>query len=244
LRPTLNRPLLSKPDYGFEKAMSFVVSLALCFFSIVLPSLRAQTIELTPVRVLVDEAAPRVSGYRPNERITIRSELVDGADGGWVSQSEFIADVQGIIDTSKEASVAGSYRRGLRCGARLVNETRAAQVFLLGMEVHSKEGRYIPPRNSGIQKMDFQLMRGATRAGCEAERLDCEGTDAAQGTARLYVRQAASDGLMRNTDEVSTPKVKARFIEPMLPGCVTLGLVFRAALLMQPDTASARPCVK
>jgi len=132
--------------------MSSAVRLALCFFPTTLLGLRAQTIEVTPVRVLIDEAATiRVRGCQPNERLTIRAELVDGADGRWVSQSEFIADAQGIIDISKEAPVAGSYKEVSGMGP--VWSMRPLQ---------SKEGRYIPPRNSAIQKIDFHLMRGAT----------------------------------------------------------------------------------
>lgn len=126
--------------------------LALGFFPIALLSLHAQTIEVTPARVLIDEAAIiRVSGCRANERITIRSELIDGAGGRWVSKSDFIADAQGIIDTSKEAPVAGAYKEISGMGP----------VWSM-KPLNSKEGRYVPPRDSGSQKIDFQLMRGAT----------------------------------------------------------------------------------
>jgi formate dehydrogenase assembly factor FdhD len=71
--------------------------LANCFFLIATLSLRAQTIEVTPVRVLIDQAATiRVSGCRPGERLAIRAELVDGAGGRWASESEFISDAQGM----------------------------------------------------------------------------------------------------------------------------------------------------
>jgi hypothetical protein len=49
--------------------MPSAVRLALGFFRIALLSLRAQTIEVTHVRVLIDEAATiRVSGCQPDER--------------------------------------------------------------------------------------------------------------------------------------------------------------------------------
>lgn len=134
----------------FLAAMITCGRLALYSFPIALPSARAQTIEVTPMRVLIDEAATiRVSGCNPNERLTIHSELVDGADGRWVSQSEFIADAQGMIDTSKQAPVAGSYKEVSGMGP----------VWSMKPQ-HSKEGRYVPPRNGNAQKMDFQLMRG------------------------------------------------------------------------------------
>lgn len=152
LRPLSIGPVASRPYYAIEKRMPYAVHLALGFFPIALLSLRAQTIEVTPVRVLIDEAATiRVSGCKPDERITIRSELVDGADGRWASQSDFIADAQGMIDTSKEAPVAGSYKEVSGMGP----------VWSM-KPLNSKEGRYVPPRDSGAQKIDLQLMRGAT----------------------------------------------------------------------------------
>jgi dienelactone hydrolase len=56
-----------------------------------------------------------------------------------------------MIDTSKEAPVAGSYKEISGMGP----------VWSM-KPLNSKEGRYIPPRDSGAQKIDFQLMRGAT----------------------------------------------------------------------------------
>jgi dienelactone hydrolase len=124
--------------------------LALCLFPIALLSVCAQTIEVTPAHVLIDEPATvRVSGCQPGERLTIHAELVDGAAGHWASESEFIADSQGTIDTSREAPVAGSYKEISGMGP----------VWSM-KPVHSKEGRYVPPRDSGVQKIDFQLMRG------------------------------------------------------------------------------------
>ncbi len=132
--------------------MSFTLRLALCFFPLAFLSLRAQTLEVTPVHVLADEAATiRVTGCQPNERLAIRSELVDGANGHWVSQSTFIADAQGIIDTSRQAPVTGSYKEVSGMGP----------VWSM-KPLNSKEGRYTPPPNYGVQKIDFQLLRGAT----------------------------------------------------------------------------------
>jgi len=128
------------------------VRLVLCFFPIALLSVRAQTIEVTPARVLIDEAATiRVSACQPGERMSIRAELVDGADGRWASQSEFIANEQGSIDTSRDAPVAGSYKEVSSMGP----------VWSM-KPVHSKEGRYLPLRDFGVQKIDFQLMRSTT----------------------------------------------------------------------------------
>jgi dienelactone hydrolase len=127
------------------------VRLALCF-PIALLSLRAQTIAVTPTRVLIDEPATiRVSGCRPNEHLAIRAELTDGANFRWVSQSEFVADAEGTIDTSKQTPIAGSYK-----------EVSAMGPVWSMKPSRSKEGRYQPPRDFGIQTIEFHLMRGAT----------------------------------------------------------------------------------
>ena len=48
--------------------------------------LRAQTIQVTPNRVMVDQPASiQVTGLQSNERVAIRAELVDGADDHWTS---------------------------------------------------------------------------------------------------------------------------------------------------------------
>jgi dienelactone hydrolase len=125
------------------------VRLAICF-PVALLSVAAQTIEVSPTRVLVDESANiRVSGCRPNEHITIRTELLDGANFHWVSKSEFVADAQGGVDTSKQAPVAGSYK-----------EVSAMGPVWSMKPSSSKAGRYEPPRDFGVQTIELQLMRG------------------------------------------------------------------------------------
>jgi dienelactone hydrolase len=127
------------------------VRLAFCFL-IALLSVAAQTIEVSPTPVLVDEPAIiRVSGCRPNDRITIRAELIDGANFRWVSKSEFVADAQGSVDTSKQPPVAGSYKGVSAMGPVWSMKPSG-----------SKEGRYEPPRDFGVQTTEFQLIRGAT----------------------------------------------------------------------------------
>jgi hypothetical protein len=127
------------------------VRLSLCF-PIALLSLGAQTIEVTPSRVLIDEPVTiRVSGCRPNEHVAIRAELIDGGNFRWVSQSEFVADAEGSVDTSKQAPIAGSYK-----------EVSAMGLVWSMKPSGSKEGRYQAPRDFGVQTIEFQLMRGTT----------------------------------------------------------------------------------
>ncbi len=125
--------------------------IAICLAFVTLAPVSAQTITVTPARVLIDEpAAIRVIGAQPSERLTIRAELIDGAAGRWFSQSEFVADAQGNIDTSQQAPVAGSYK-----------EISAMGPVWSMKPAGSNEGRYQPPRDFGIQTVDLRLMRGS-----------------------------------------------------------------------------------
>lgn len=155
-------------------------ALSLAFFAF-LP-LAAQTIEVTPSRVLIDQpAAIRITGAQPNERLAIRAELIDGADGRWASQSEFIADAQGVIDTAKQAPVSGSYK-----------EISATGPIWSMKPVASKEGRYQPPRNLGPQQIEFHLMRGSTVLSTAQLEQDA----VAEGVRRESVHDGALRGLL------------------------------------------------
>src|ERR1051325_4059290 len=62
--------------------MQLLPPIAACLCAFAFP-LAAQVLEVIPNRVMADEsAAIRVKGLQPNERITIRAELVDGAEIG------------------------------------------------------------------------------------------------------------------------------------------------------------------
>ena len=77
--------------------LAVLVCLALC------PTIPAQTLEAVPSRVLVDESsAIRARGLQPNEQVTIRAELTDGAGVLWESSAEFAADAQGVMDVSTQ----------------------------------------------------------------------------------------------------------------------------------------------
>lgn len=121
-----------------------------CLSCIAFLGLHAQTIEVTPSRVMMDEAASiRVTGCQPSERLAIHAELIDGEDARWTSQAEFVADSQGIIDTSKQPAVAGSYK-----------EVSSMGLIWSMMPSSRKTSRYQPPRQAGVQTIEFQLMRG------------------------------------------------------------------------------------
>ena len=98
---------------------------------------------------MVDQPATvRASGLQPNERVTIRAELADGAGEQWTSQADFAADAQGNVDTSRQAPVAGSYKEVSAMG------------LVWSMMPHSrKESRYQPPKAFAPQTIEFQLIR-------------------------------------------------------------------------------------
>jgi dienelactone hydrolase len=108
--------------------------------------LHAQTIEVVPKRVMVDEpASVRASGLQPNQRVTIGAELVDGDGERWTSQAEFLTDSQGSVDTSKHPPAAGSYR-GIS----------ASGLIWSMLPLSKKVSRYQPPHDFGTQSIEFR----------------------------------------------------------------------------------------
>ena len=70
----------------------------------------AQTLEVAPSSVMVDETAViHAGGFEPSEHVSIKAELVDGADQAWSSQAEFVADPKGNVDLTSQAPIKGSY---------------------------------------------------------------------------------------------------------------------------------------
>jgi dienelactone hydrolase len=124
----------------------------------------AQTLEVIPDHVLVDEtAAIRASGLQPGEHVSIQATLTDGAGAPWKSEAEFVADPQGMVDTSKQAPVGGSY------------DGISAMGLVLFMKAAQREvAAYTDPPNLGSQIIQFQLVRNgqpAARAQLEQRRL-------------------------------------------------------------------------
>ena len=121
----------------------------------------AQTLEVTPAHVIVDEVASiRVAGLRPHERITLQADLTDGASRPWASQAEFIADDSGIVDTAKQAPVKGSYR------------PISAMGLVWSMMPAAKDIQsYRPPRDLGTQVISFHLVQnGKQTANAQLEQ--------------------------------------------------------------------------
>jgi dienelactone hydrolase len=143
-----------------------------CLWAVAVGVARCQTLNVFPSRALADEAAViRADGLQPNERVLIRGELVDGANEQWSSQADFIADGEGVIDTSKQAPVQGSYKEVSAMG------------LVWSMQPNEKHvPSYQPPRDLGPQAIEFQLVRKG------------------QPVARAQLQQlAVADGLQRIT---------------------------------------------
>jgi dienelactone hydrolase len=109
---------------------------------------RAQTITVTPERVLVDEtAAIRATGLKAGEHVAIHGELVDGDGKTWRSEAEFVADAEGIVDATKQAPVKGTYRNSSAMG------------LIWSMKPVSKDTHiYRPPHAFGQQTVRFELV--------------------------------------------------------------------------------------
>ena len=121
----------------------------------------AQSLEVVPTRATIDEmVAVRAAGLTPNERVTLQAELTDGGGQQWASHADFKADTQGNIDTSKQAPVAGSYKK-------------ISAIGLIWSMMPQKKGvsGYLSPPNFGPQTVDFHLLRqGKVAAAARLEQ--------------------------------------------------------------------------
>jgi len=137
-------------------------------------SLSAQTLEITPKRILIDESPViRASGLRPGEHVTIRADLADGRQQAWSSEAEFVADAQGTVDVSKQAPLAGSYKE----------VSAAGLIWSMMPKSHDIPG-YQPPQKSDPQVIHFHLLRN----GEPAARADLEELTVADGVRQITVQ--------------------------------------------------------
>ena len=137
-------------------------------------SLCAQTLEVTPQRVLMDESPViRATGLHPNERVTISARLVDGADVPWFSEAEFVADAQGTVDVSQQAPVKGSYK-----------EVSATGLIWSMMPGQNDVAAYRSPKDLGPQVVHFELQRN----GQPAAKADLEQLKIADGVRQVEVK--------------------------------------------------------
>lgn len=141
--------------------MTRLVSLATSIFAGT-SLLAAQTLEITPRRALVDkQAVIHATGLQANERVTIQAQLTDGGEQAWKSEAEFVADADGVVDTSKQAPAKGSYREVSSMG--LVWSMKPAEKHVV---------TYISPHDLQPQIINFGLVRnGQQVAAAQLEQL-------------------------------------------------------------------------
>jgi dienelactone hydrolase len=114
----------------------------------------SQSLRISPDRILVDQSATiRAEGLNPHEHVSLRAELVDGANEPWSAQADFIADSNGVVDTSTQAPVKGSYD----------------EVSAMGLVWSMKPGAkhvpsYQPPKDLAAQIINFHLIRNGQEA--------------------------------------------------------------------------------
>jgi len=129
--------------------MKHIFAIAACLWVSAVGAVSAQTLEVIPSQILVDESASiRATGLQPNEHVSLRAELVDGDSHTWAAQAEFAADAQGVVDTSTQAPLKGSYREVSAMG--LVWSMKPAEKHV---------SQYRPPRDLGTQVIEFKLLR-------------------------------------------------------------------------------------
>jgi len=162
--------------------MKLIFAVAACLWFGTVSHLHGQALQVEPNRVMVDQPATiRATGLQPNERVTIRAELVDGGDEQWTSQADFAANAQGNIDSSLQAPVAGSYKEVSAMG------------LVWSMMPHSRqEGRYQPPKAFAPQTIEFHLVRKGEQLS--AARL--EQVTLAEGVHRVPVRDGDLRGVL------------------------------------------------
>jgi dienelactone hydrolase len=132
-----------------QENMKPIFALTACLWASGCGVASAQTLEVTPSQILVDESAViRATGLNPNEPVSIEANLEDGDGHAWTSQAEFLADAQGVVDTSSQAPMKGSYHAVSAMG--LVWSMKPAEKHVAA---------YRPPRDLGTQVTEFRLVR-------------------------------------------------------------------------------------
>ena len=150
--PSPARPGRGRPGYVVT-TMQRLALIAACIYAGGLGVLGAQTLEVTPKRALVDQnAVVRASGLEPNERVVIQARLTDGAEEPWASEAEFVADAQGVVDTSRQSPVNGSYSEVSNMGLVWSMKPTAKHVIA-----------YESSRDQHSQIIEFALLRNGRR---------------------------------------------------------------------------------
>jgi dienelactone hydrolase len=191
--------------------MKFPLILAALVCALGSSAASAQSLEVSPDHVLVDEVAViRASGLLANERVSIQAELTDGAGVEWKSEAEFIADAQGVVDTSKQAPVKGSY------------DEISAMGLVWSMKPGGKGVKdYRPPHDPDPQDIQFHLVRNGNAAAAAQleQRFMADGVTATkvEGAVRGVLFLPAAPGphpgvLVVGGSEGGLPSFKAAWL--------------------------------
>jgi dienelactone hydrolase len=119
-----------------------------------------------------EQAVIRAKGLQPNELVTIQAQLTDGAGRSWKSEAEFVAEGDGVIDTSKQAPAKGSY-----------DEVSAMGLVWSMMPVQKEVASYAPPRDLQPQIIGFSLLRN----GQQVSTAQLEQLRIADGVRRINI---------------------------------------------------------
>jgi dienelactone hydrolase len=132
-----------------DRRVKRIVLAAVLFLTGHVGLLDAQTLEIVPRRLMMDESAViRVTGLQPTEQVVIAASLVDGAGQSWKSEAEFLADAQGVVDLSRQAPLKGSYK----------GQSAMGMIWSM-MPVTKGVGSYEAPRFLAPQTIEFQVLR-------------------------------------------------------------------------------------
>jgi hypothetical protein len=147
--------------------------------------LAAQTLEVSPARVMADEpAAIRASGLEPNEHVVIRASLTDGAGARWAAQAEFVAGAGGAVDASQQAPVAGSYKEVSAMGLvwSMLPVSKSVQTYTARIP---QAGAPMKRRMSlGFPWGGRPRPRLAPRPACRSREIDSSRRERVQGNPR------------------------------------------------------------
>ena len=134
----------------------------------------AQTLQVIPDHAMVDESvAVRADGLQPDERVSIRAALIDGAGKHWASEARFLADAQGTVDSSNQAPSEGSYKEVSSTG--LIWSMKPTEKHTLF---------YTPPPDLAPQSIEFRLERN----GADVSSTHLEQSRLAIGVQQIKVQ--------------------------------------------------------
>jgi dienelactone hydrolase len=141
-----------------------------------------QNLEIKPRRILADDPLViRVHNLRPSEKIAIKAQLTDGAGKLWVSEAEFVAGEDGVVDVSRQSPIRGSY-----------DESSSTGLIWSMKPVASEVSAYRFPQDLAEQRVTFSLVR----AGEVISEQYLDVITLSEGVKRIPVRDSEVTGVL------------------------------------------------